>query len=251
MRLRPPPGAPSKAPVLIVLHQEHSHPGRVGLRLAARGHPLDIRRPRFGDPLPETLAGHAGAVIFGGPMSANDADDYIKRETDWIGTALAEEAPFLGLCLGAQMLARKLGATVKGHPDGHSEVGFFPLRVTEAGRKLVDWPDVVHHFHREGFDLPSGATLLAEGESFPNQAFSYGRNAFGLQFHVELTLAMVHRWTSRIKDRPPNPGLQAAERHFEGRALHDWKTSVFLDKFLELWLKRDAREEGRVPSAAE
>ena len=59
-------------PVLIVLHQETSTPGRVGNALRALGHPLDIRRPRFGDPLPETLDGHAGAVIFGGPMSAND-----------------------------------------------------------------------------------------------------------------------------------------------------------------------------------
>ena len=62
-------------PVLIVLHQETSTPGRVGKALRALGHPLDIRRPRFGDPLPDTLDQHAGAVIFGGPMSANDSDD--------------------------------------------------------------------------------------------------------------------------------------------------------------------------------
>ncbi|MBV8918012.1 MAG: glutamine amidotransferase, partial [Bradyrhizobium sp.] len=66
-------------PVLMVLHQETSSPGRVGNALRALGHDLDIRRPRFGDSLPETLEGHAGAVIFGGPMSANDADDYIHR----------------------------------------------------------------------------------------------------------------------------------------------------------------------------
>src|ERR1700726_2535544 len=69
-------------PVLIVLHQETSTPGRVGNALRLLGHPLDIRRPRFGDPLPETLDGHAGAVIFGGPMSANDPDDYVRREID-------------------------------------------------------------------------------------------------------------------------------------------------------------------------
>ena len=80
-----------KAPVLIILHQEHSTPGRVGRLLLERGHPLDIRRPRFGDPLPETLAGHAGAVIFGGPMSANDPDDFVKQEIDWIGVPLREQ----------------------------------------------------------------------------------------------------------------------------------------------------------------
>ena len=65
--------APPTAPILIILHQEHSTPGRVGHALIERGFTLDVRRPRFGDPLPETMAEHAGAIIFGGPMSANDA----------------------------------------------------------------------------------------------------------------------------------------------------------------------------------
>src|ERR1700750_467948 len=83
-------------PVLIVLHQETSTPGRVGNALRALGHTLDIRRPRFGDPLPETLDLHAGAVIFGGPRSANDPDDYVRQEIDWIEVPLREQRPFLG-----------------------------------------------------------------------------------------------------------------------------------------------------------
>jgi hypothetical protein len=97
----PPAAAPSSAtepllPVLIVLHRETSTPGRVGNALRALGHPLDIRRPRFGDALPETLDGHAGAVIFGGPMSANDPDDFVRREIDWIEVPLREQRPFMG-----------------------------------------------------------------------------------------------------------------------------------------------------------
>jgi GMP synthase (glutamine-hydrolysing) len=240
----------NKLPILVVLHQEHSTPGRVGLRLAARGHRLDIRRPRFGDALPETLDSHAGAIIFGGPMSANDPDDYISRETDWIGVALDEGAPFLGLCLGGQMLARHLGAAVGPHPEGKVEIGYYPIFPTEAGKRLLEWPDRVHHFHHEGFALPDGAVLLAEGEVFPNQAFSYG-NAFAIQFHVELTLAMVNRWTGRIGARANLPGAQKRELHFEGRALHDWKTTAFLERFLDVWLARDARGEKSERSAAE
>lgn len=242
-----------KRPILAVLHQEHSTPGRVGLRLRARGYGLDVRRPRFGDPLPETLAGHAGAIVFGGPMSANDADDYLKREADWIGVPLKEEAPFLGLCLGAQLMALHLGAPVRPHADGHIEVGWFGLTPTEAGRRLATWPDKVHQFHREGFDLPHGASLLAEGaaETFPNQAFAYGRASFAIQFHIELTLAMVNRWTGRIGERARLPGGQAPESHFEGRALHDWKTVAFLDAFLDLWLSRDARAGSDFAAAAE
>ncbi len=241
-------------PVLIVLHQEHSTPGRVGHRLMERGHALDIRRPRFGDPLPETLNEHAGAIIFGGPMSVNDPDNYLKTEADWIKVPLGEGAPFLGLCLGAQLLALHLGAAVGPHADGHIEVGWFGLTPTEPGRQLIaSWPDCVHQFHREGFGLPAGATLLAEGsaDTFPNQAFSYGEAAFAIQFHIELTTAMVGRWTGRIGDRAKLPGGQAAAKHFQGRALHDWKTKAFLDAFLELWLKRDRRQTATAAEAAE
>ena len=122
-------------PVLIVLHQETSTPGRVGNALRALGHRLDVRRPRFGDPLPETLDGHAGAVIFGGPMSANDPDDFVRREIDWIAVPLLEQRPFLGICLGAQMLAMQLGARVAPHPHGRAEIGYYPIRPTSRGAR--------------------------------------------------------------------------------------------------------------------
>lgn len=235
--------APDPGSVLVVLHQEHSTPGRVGLRLVERGYRLDIRRPRFGDPLPDSLADYAGAIIFGGPMSANDDDDFIRIETEWIKVPLAEGIPFLGLCLGAQMLARHLGASVTRHPEGRVEVGYYPLRPTEVGQRLMSWPDRVHHFHNEGFDLPGGSVLLAEGDVFRNQAFSYGPSAFAIQFHIELTNAMVGRWTRSMsqRQRPYQPGAQVAAEHFAGRALHDWKTATFLETFLDHWLASDRR----------
>src|SRR4029453_11945073 len=82
------PHADTLLPVLVVLHQETSTPGRVGNALRARGHSLDIRRPRFGDALPQTLDEHAGAVFFGGPVSANDPAENLRRESDWIESAL-------------------------------------------------------------------------------------------------------------------------------------------------------------------
>ena len=128
---------------------------------------LDIRRPRFGDPLPETLDDHAGAVIFGGPMSANDPDDYVRREIDWIAVPLREQRPFMGICLGAQMLAKQLGAKVAPHPQGRAQMGYYPIRPTAAGHAACPgWPDHVYHWHREGFELPAGAELLAGGKRF-------------------------------------------------------------------------------------
>jgi GMP synthase (glutamine-hydrolysing) len=236
-----PSAAQALQPVLVVLHQETSTPGRVGNALRALGHPLDVRRPRFGDALPETLDDHAGAVIFGGPMSANDPDEFVRREIDWISVPLREQRPFLGICLGAQMLARQLGARVAPHPEGRAEVGYYPIRPTPAGLALCPhWPDHVYHWHREGFELPDGAELLAEGGDFPVQAFQMG-HAFGLQFHPDVTYAMMHRWTTRGYDRLDAPGARARHLHFEGRAVHDVTERAWLKAFLDGWLTRMPR----------
>ena len=219
--------------ILTVLHQEASSPGRVGQILVAGGFDLDIRRPPLGDPLPETLDDHAGAVIFGGPMSANDPDEFVKRETDWLAVPLTENKPFLGICLGAQMLVNHLGGKVGGRDDGRVEIGWYPLHPTEAGRQVFDWPDMVYHFHREGFSLPSGATLLAAGEHYENQAIRYGDNAWGIQFHAELTRAMMHRWVVRGAHRFDLPGAQLGRDHLEGRMLWDIRLRAWLGEFLE------------------
>jgi len=223
-------------PVLIVLHQEQSTCGRVGHYFQARGIPLDIRRPRYGDPLPDTLAAHSGAIIFGGPMSVNDPDGYIRTEIEWISVPLGESKPFLGICLGAQMLARHLGARVAFHPEGKAEVGYYPIRITPAGRSVMEtWPAVVYQWHREGFDLPAGAELLAEGEIFKVQAFRYGRAAYGIQFHAEVTHAMMCRWTTRGRDRLALPGAKPRNQHFVDRPVYDLAIRTWLSDFLDRW----------------
>ena len=151
--------------ILVVLHQEQSSAGRVGHQLIEAGFGLDIRRPPLGDELPETLEHHAGAVVFGGPMSANDEDDFVRRETEWLKVPLRENRPFLGICLGAQMLVNHLGGKVEGHGDGLVEIGWYPLKATEEGEALMQWPEMVYQFHREGFSLPNGAVPAGDGES--------------------------------------------------------------------------------------
>lgn len=232
--------------ILVVLHQETSSPGRVGQALTRRGFALDVRRPPLGDPLPATLADHAGAVIFGGPMSANDPDPFIRREIDWIAVPLAEEKPFLGICLGAQMLVRQLGGAVGPHVGGMAEIGYYPLTPTDAGRRLVpDWPTMVYQWHREGFEAPAGCELLAAGETFRNQAIRCGRAAYGIQFHTELTYAMLNRWTTRGAARLDLPGAQPRRAHFDGRGRFDAMTRRWLEEFLDVWLDPAGTAAGR------
>jgi len=228
---------PGKLPVLIVVHQENSSPGRIGEELERLGHPLDIRRPCLGHPLPSDLSGHAGCVVFGGPMSANDDHiDFIRRELDWIPGAVESGRPWLGICLGAQLLARSLGARVAPHPDGLHEIGYYPIRATAAGR--AHFPDRLHvyQWHGEGFDLPRGGVRLANARHFPNQAFRYGTNAFGLQFHPEVTGTMMRTWSSRAAHRLCLPGAQARELHHAGHARHDAGIASWLRGFLPQWL---------------
>ncbi len=223
-------------PVLIVLHQEHSSPGRVGQALQRLGFPLDVRRPRFGDPLPESMDGHAGAVIFGGPQSANDEEEFVRREIDWIGVPLRDEKPFLGICLGAQMMARHLGSRVSTHPQGHAEIGYYPIRPTAAGLELVSpWPDHVYQWHREGFELPADAELLAEGDAFSVQAFRYG-TGFALQFHPEVTHAMMCRWTVRGHARLELPNAKSRAQHFADRPVYDLASRNWLAAFIDRWI---------------
>ncbi|WP_182086366.1 glutamine amidotransferase [Aureimonas sp. ME7] len=220
-------------PVLVVLHQENSTPGRVGQVLEAAGVAIDIRRPVLGERLPTTLDAHRGAILFGGPPSANDPDPHLRHEIDWLDVPLRENRPFLGICLGAQMLSKHLGGTVGPHPEGLVEVGYYPLEATDEGRcVLPDWPPMVYQWHREGFSLPAGATLLARGQRFANQAMRYGDNAYGVQFHAELTLAMMHRWTTHGHARLSLPGAQGRREHFTGRAIHDAPVKRWLGEFL-------------------
>lgn len=226
---------PDDRPVLVVLHQERSTAGRTGPLLAARGFRLDIRRPPLGDPLPDTLDRHAGAIVFGGPMSANDPDPFVRREIDWLAVPLAENRPYLGICLGAQLLVKQLGGTVAGREDGRVEIGWYPIAPTQEGEALLpDWPRHVYHFHREGCDLPSGSLRLAEGEVYPNQAFRHGENAWGLQFHPELTLAMMHRWAVKGARWFDLPDAQPGRAHIAGRFVHDPPFVDWFDRFLGL-----------------
>jgi GMP synthase (glutamine-hydrolysing) len=226
--------------VLIVLHQEHSSPGRVGAALRAMGARLDICRPSCGEPLPATLADHSGVVVFGGPMGANDTLEWVRREIDWLETPLAEDKPLLGLCLGAQMLARALGARVFSYDDKRSEIGYYRIEPTPLGERLCStpFPRTVYQWHSDGFDLAHGGELLAVGgANFPNQAFRYGRRAIGLQFHPEVTYHMMCRWTHRGAERLTQPGALTRPEHLGGWFQHDRLVAAWLEAFLPAWLE--------------
>jgi len=141
----------------------------------------------------------AGMVVLGGSMSVDDVDKYpfLQPEVEWIREALREEIPLLGICLGAQLLAKAAGARV--YANERKEIGWYEIeRTPEALNDPLfsgcDEREVVFEWHGDTFDLPQGAALLARSQWCRHQAFRYGRCAWGLQFHVEMTVEMVERW---------------------------------------------------------
>jgi len=229
---------PSQGRVLMVVHQRHSSPGLVGELLQATGYTLDLRCPAIGQPLPASLDDHDAVVVFGGPMSANDDGTlpFIRTELDWIATVLETEKPFLGICLGAQLLARVLGGTVYSHADELMEIGYSPITQTAAGKAV--WGDLQHVFqwHREGFTMPRNTVLLAKGDRFPNQAFRYGNQAYGLQFHPEITHRLIDRWTTLAAEHLQRPEAQSRDSQFQAHTTYGNGVENWLAAFLRQWL---------------
>ena len=220
---------------LLIVHQKTSDCGRIGRLLREGGFVLDVRCPNIGDPLPETLDAHDAVVIFGGPMSANDGHvtPGIRAELEFVPTVLDAGTTLIGICLGAQIVARALGAAITRHPDGITEIGYTAISPTPEGRRLFDPPTMVYQWHREGFELPRGATLLAENEVFVNQAFRYGEATWGVQFHPEVTRAIVERWTDKAAHDLVLPGAQARDDQLASFDRYDAQAEHWARRFLD------------------
>lgn len=224
--------------VLLVMQTPDASAGRCGRKLREQGYALDFCYPLAGQPLPARMDDYAGAVVFGGPMSVNDDDKLpgIRAQLDWISQVLVSGRPFLGICLGAQLLARALGATVKPHPAGLAEIGYFAVRPAATAQTVFRTPLHVYHWHCEGFDLPAGAELLATGVNFPHQAYRHGANAFGVQFHPEVDREILETWLVQGARDLTAPGAQSAVEQRDLHALHDSALDRWFDGFLKLWL---------------
>ncbi len=194
--------------VYVLQHHVEENSGSLGEVLRARSVEARTIHGYAGEPIPRRLGSAAGLVILGGPMGVAERDRYpfLMDELALIDDSLARDAPILGICLGGQLLAHALGATVGKAPQ--AEIGWYPLWLTEAARQDRLWAELASpcsafHWHEDAFDLPPGAALLASSELTPCQAFRAGANAYGLQCHLEITEVLLEKWLDVWENEVP------------------------------------------------
>ena len=185
--------------ILVIQHVPHEGLGTFGPVLKEAGCRLVACNASARRVVWPSLEGVDGLIVMGGPQSVYEQARYpfLKRELELLQQALKDGRPILGVCLGSQLLARALGATVKKIPQ--KEIGWFPLmRESAADCDPLFTPfgptETVFQWHGDTFTLPKGAIRLASSPLCREQAFRYGANAYGLQFHLEVTGAMIRAW---------------------------------------------------------
>jgi GMP synthase (glutamine-hydrolysing) len=185
--------------LLVIQHVAFEILGTLNPLLKSAG--FRIRYVNFGrhpDATP-SLDGYHGLVVLGGPMSADQFDQYphLKTEIRLIENAMDRELPILGVCLGAQLVAMALGADVK--RNGQKEIGWYDVSLTGEGNgdPLLGHfapTERIFQWHGDTFDLPKDCTHLATSPTCTNQAFRYRSNVYGLQFHMEVDEPLIERW---------------------------------------------------------
>ncbi len=188
--------------VLVIRNVSYETEGLLEPLLANEGLALDIVDFQRDASARPGLDGHAGLVVMGGPMGANDTARYphLLHVERLLARFMERSLPSLGVCLGAQIMARTLGSEV--YPNPVREVGWYDLNVTDdAGRDplfaALEEREVVLQWHGDTFDLPKGAALLASSPDCVNQAFRYGEAGYAIQFHLEILQPMIEEWVRR------------------------------------------------------
>ena len=201
--------------VLVTRHAGTTRLGSVGTFLSACGATVNVLELHRGDAFPGDVSGFDGLIVMGGRMHAFDDDEhaFLATEAEFIRNVADADVPVLGICLGAQLLARALGADVVA--GGAPEEGWIDVRLTEEGRHDPLFAGLPETFvacanHGDMLEVPAEATLLAGSSTCPHQVIRY-RNAYGLQVHVETDADVLEGWIAW------KPHWAALAEEFAGR----------------------------------
>ncbi|HET8910237.1 MAG TPA: type 1 glutamine amidotransferase [Ktedonobacteraceae bacterium] len=192
------------------------------------------------------VTNYQALIIMGGPQHAPDDQQYpyLKKEIKQIRRAIQADLPILGICLGAQLLSLALGGIVQEHHT--PELGFYRVELTENGKadplfQGLPGYQQIYHWHSDVFSLPTEAIHLATNQNAENQAFRYGKWAYGLQYHMELTPEMLDTWLYHPEFREEAIRLAGADKleQIEQEKstlypIYNEQTRVVFENFLKL-----------------
>ncbi len=229
-------------PVRIFRHIACEGPGYLGTLLEQQQIPYEIVCVDDNQPVPQNLDDVSGLVFMGGSMSVNDPLDWIADEVNLIQAARQQDMPMLGICLGSQLIAKALGVTV-GKGEG-KEIGWanvhkvHPLQ-NDGWFDGLDRTFSAFHWHGDTFPIPEGATLLLESDCYAHQAFSIG-NTLALQFHLEMTAAMVREWVGLYQEEvhSGDPCVQAEATLLAETDTRTRELNVVADVVFMNWIER-------------
>jgi GMP synthase (glutamine-hydrolysing) len=192
--------------LLVFQHVAHELLGTLNPLLKRAGFRIRyVNFARYPDAQP-SLYGYDGLIVLGGPMSVNDTNrlPHLITELKVIEDALRREIPVLGICLGAQLIAKTLGADV--YPNREKEIGWYDVSPTQEAFNdpllmELQKTEKIFQWHAETFDIPKSTSHLAFSSLCANQAFRYGTKVYGFQFHMEVDAPMIHRWLRVAENR--------------------------------------------------
>lgn len=232
--------------VLAIRHLAFEDLGLLAPALRARGFDRCITLDAGVDALDEASIGARVdaadlVIVLGGPIGAYDDALYpfLRDEIALIRRRLDFGRPLLGVCLGAQLMARALGAEVRPMPHGHKEIGFAPVSLSASGLASALAPlaesQPVLHWHGDQFEIPAGASSLATTALCPNQAFEIGSTALALQFHLEADPARLEQWLIGHAGELSQAGVSLQTLR-EDAAHHGAGLRAALDAVLDRWI---------------
>jgi GMP synthase-like glutamine amidotransferase len=188
-----------KKKLLVLQHIACEGLGSLENFFKEKGMGFDYRQLSDGDRVPENLENYCAWILLGGPMNVYEEEKYpfLRQEDKLLKEACKKDFPTLGICLGAQLIAKNLQASVtKGK---QKEIGWYKIDLTEDGKKDPLFQNLsdqflVFQWHGDTFEIPDKGSYLAQSNFFQHQAFRFNQKIYGLQFHIEVTQDMIQDW---------------------------------------------------------